>query len=137
MGHRSRLPPSKVVLPKLAPTFVLVFGVSWMDLKWLIFLIRPLYWVGRWFNGGKRAKHHKDTCSKEIGLCLQILITILHSTMNAIGRTHVSSKEISKHEVLITIAKSRMVQFSIHFSANVFIVDLLMHLQVLFWKPKR
>ena len=40
--------------------------------------------------------HHKDTCSTEIGLCLQLLITTLRSIANTIGRTYVSSQEINK-----------------------------------------
>ena len=40
---------------------------------------------------GSHSKHHKDTCLKEIGPCLQILIITLHSLMNTIWKTYVSS----------------------------------------------
>jgi hypothetical protein len=38
-----------------------------------------------WFGEDQRAKskHYNDTCSKAIGLHLQILITTLHSTLNS------------------------------------------------------
>ena len=35
-------------------------------------------------------ERRKDTCVKVIGLCLQILLTTPHSSMNTIGRTYVS-----------------------------------------------
>jgi hypothetical protein len=44
--------------------------------------------------------------SKEIGLHLQILLTIPHSIMNAIGKTYIFSKGITKHALLITTTKS-------------------------------
>ena len=52
-----------------------------MGLKWVVFLIEPLdliWYVVRW---GSKSKHYKDICLKEIGLCLQILIT--YSTLNS------------------------------------------------------
>ena len=68
-----------------------------------------------WFavRFGSERKYHKDTCFKEIGPRLQILITALHSIMNIDGRTYVSILGINKHEVSITITKSRAVRFSI------------------------
>ena len=46
---------------------------------------------------GSKSKHHKDACSKEIGLRLQILITTLHSIVNIIERTYLSNLDINKH----------------------------------------
>ena len=52
-----------------------------MGLKWLVFLIGPLDLIGMWFSEDQRAntiKTHVDTCLKEIGLHLPILVTALH-----------------------------------------------------------
>ena len=43
-------------------------------------------------------KHHKDVCLKEIGLCLQMLFTSPHSTVNIIGIQN-------KQSLLITITE--------------------------------
>ena len=53
-----------------------------MGLKWIVFLIGPLYLIYMWFGEDERAN-----ILEKIGLCLQILITTLHSTMNTMGRT--------------------------------------------------
>ena len=45
--------------------------------------------------------------------CLHISIITLHSIMNTIGRTNVSSQDINKHTLLITTTKSWEVGFSI------------------------
>ena len=42
---------------------------------------------------------------KEIELHLQIVITTLHSMVNTIERVYVSSLEINKHALMITITK--------------------------------
>jgi hypothetical protein len=69
---------------------------------------------------GSKSKHHKNTCSKEIGLHLQILTTTLHSTVNTIGRTCVYIQSINQqHALPITKAKSRKVRFSINFLQTV------------------
>ena len=71
------------------------------------------------FKWGSKSKHHKDTCLKEIGLHLQILVTTPHSIVNTIGsslgRTHVSSEGINKHALPMTITKSGEVWFLIWF----------------------
>jgi hypothetical protein len=77
-----------------------------MGLKWLIFLIgAPTFdWYVVWFGEDQRANISKvDTCLEEIGLRLSILVTILHSIVNTIRRTYVSSKGITKHALVITI----------------------------------
>ena len=57
------------------------------------------------------SKHHNDTCLKEIRLCLQILITSLHSILHAMVRTYVlSSLEINKYAILMVKIKAREVQ---------------------------
>jgi hypothetical protein len=38
-----------------------------------------------WFGVDLRTRHHKDTCSKEIRLHAQNMLTILHSMLNTIG----------------------------------------------------
>ena len=65
--------------------------IRWMGLKWLVFLIKPLDLVGMWFGEDQRANITKTHTLKEIGLCLNILITALHSMMNTIERTIVSN----------------------------------------------
>ena len=51
-----------------------------MGLKWLVFLIGLLDLIGIYVvQWGSTSKYKKDTCLKEIGLCLQIIITNLHS----------------------------------------------------------
>ena len=55
---------------------------------------------------------YKDTCFKEIGLHLQIL---LHSIMNTIGRTYVSNQEANIQALPITMTKVGEAQFSIRF----------------------
>ena len=37
-----------------------------MDLKWLVFLIRPLYFIGIWFSEDKRAHIIKIHVSKRL-----------------------------------------------------------------------
>ena len=37
------------------------------DLNWLMFLIGPLYLIGKWFGEGQRANIVKDICLKEVG----------------------------------------------------------------------
>ena len=74
---------------------------------------------------GSKSKHHKDTCLNEIGQCLQILITTLHSIMNTIGRTYLSNQGIHTHALLITITKSRKVRFQSNFN-RCFIIYLVM-----------
>jgi hypothetical protein len=53
-----------------------------MDLKWLIFLIKPLYLFSMWFGEDQKRKHNKDTCLEEIGPQLQISIIALPSIVN-------------------------------------------------------
>ena len=50
-------------------------------------------------------KQHKDTCLEASGLCLHILLTTPHSTVNTIERTYVFYEEINKHA--ITTPKSK------------------------------
>ena len=54
----------------------------------------PIFWLMRLW--GSKSKHHKDTCSKEIGLRFQVLIITPHSIMNITGRTYVSNYEITQ-----------------------------------------
>jgi hypothetical protein len=54
---------------------------------------------GRWFGEDQRANvMTKDTCSKEIGLRLQILITTPHSIGNTVGRVYVSSLQNQQNQ---------------------------------------
>ena len=69
-------------------------------------------WVLSGLQWESKSKHHKDTCSKEIGLRLQISITTLHSIVNKIGRTYVSDYQVNKHALQTTISKPREVQSS-------------------------
>ena len=71
---------------------------------------RPIFdWcVVRWAS---KNKHHKHTCSKEIGLHLQILLSIPHSIVNTLERTYVFNLGINRRALLITITKSGEVQF--------------------------
>jgi hypothetical protein len=64
---------------------------------------------------GSKSKCHKDTCLKEIGLCLQILITSLQFLVSTSGSIYVPNSEINKHVSLITITKVGNVQFIIWF----------------------
>ena len=49
----------------------------------LLFLIEHLYLSGVWFGEDWRMSNIiKDTCAKEIGLCIQILLTTLCSIVN-------------------------------------------------------
>ena len=56
--------------------------VRWLSIKWLILLIKPLDLIDLWFEEDQRANTIKRHVLKDIGVCLQILITIVHSTMN-------------------------------------------------------
>ena len=69
---------------------------------------------------GSKSKHHKDICLKEIGLCLEILITTLHLIKFLFRRTYVSILEINKHALLIIITKSRDVRFLVRFFLQMF-----------------
>ena len=62
--------------------------------------------IGMWFNKDHMSKHHDGTYSKDIGLLLQILINTLLSTINIIGRSHVSISVINKHALPTTITKA-------------------------------
>ena len=87
-----------------------------MGLKWLALLIGPTRFEWYVVRRGSKSKHHKDTCLKEIGLCLQRVITTLHSTTNIIGRAYVFIHKINnKHALVITITESREVRFSVLF----------------------
>ena len=69
--------------------------------------------VVRW---GSKSKHRKDTCLKESGLRLQILITTLHSIPNKIGRRNfVSSSQSNRHALLIIITYAKEVHFLIQY----------------------
>ena len=61
------------------------------------------------------SKHHKDTCWKEIGLHLHILITTIHLVVEQLGGSKYSIKESNKHALSINISKSGEGQFSIWF----------------------
>ena len=50
------------------------------------FLIGHLYLIGVRLGETKKNINHKDTCLKEIGICLQISLTTPHSTMITIGK---------------------------------------------------
>ena len=63
----------------------------------------------RW---GSKSKQHRDTCLKGIGLRLQISITTLHSIVNTIARTYVSTSAINKDASHIIITKWGEVLFS-------------------------
>ena len=73
-----------------------------------------------WFGEDQSAKHRKDTCLKEIGLRLQILMTTQQWTQ--LGGPTYPGKESTKHALPITIGDPI---FNPVF-AYVFIVDLLM-----------
>ena len=60
-------------------------GLRQMGLKWPY----SYGWYVVWW--GSKSKHHQDTCSSEIGVCLHVLITTLHSLVITIGRIYVSS----------------------------------------------
>lgn len=63
-----------------------------MGLKWLIFLIGHLYLIGTMcFGDDQNSRHHTNTCLKDNGLCLQILITALHSIFNTFNSNYVSN----------------------------------------------
>ena len=82
-----------------------------MGLKWLVFLIGPLYLIDMRFGEDQRANIIK-TRSKEIGLHPQILISALHSIVNAIRRTYISSSKVNKHALPISITNLGEVHFS-------------------------
>ena len=85
-------------------------GVVWfLSLDWTHVFD---WYVVQW---GSKSKHHEDTHLNEIGLCLQILLTTLHSIVNTIGRTYVVNEEINKYVFWTIINKSGDVQFSILF----------------------
>jgi hypothetical protein len=91
-----------------------------MGLKWLIFLIgTPRFdWL---VCSSARIKEQTSrrsmyTCLEEIGLRLSVLVIILHSIMNIIGRTYVSRKGITRHALVITITVAGDVRFSTWFS---------------------
>ena len=109
----------------------------WSD-YWI--LIGSLDLIGAWCGEDEIANIIKDTCLKEIGLHLQILITTLHSTMRTIGRTYSSSQEINKHALSITITTSKQVQFSIrslHMLHRRLTVDLLTQHEFCCWKLEK
>ena len=61
-----------------------------MQVLFATFLIEtPIYFD--WCESGEdqRPKHHKHTCSKEIGLRFKILFTNQHSIMKKFERTYV------------------------------------------------
>ena len=64
-----------------------------MDLKWLVVYMGRLDLIGMWFWGGSKSKHCKDTCFKEIGLSLGVLIISLHSIVNTTIKIYVSIQE--------------------------------------------
>ena len=70
------------------------------------------WYVVRW---GSKSKHRKDTCLKESGLRLQILITTLHSIPNTVGRTSVSSSQSNRHALPIIITNAKVVHFLIRY----------------------
>ena len=91
----------------------------------LIFLIGHIKLIGVWFGEDQRTNTIKPhVCLQEIGLCLGILLTNLHSIMNTIGRTYVFSEEIDKHAFSITVSKSGEVSFSIQILLMQYIVSL-------------
>ena len=67
----------------------LVGDIIYVGVIRLIFLLRHLYLIGVWL--GSKNAHHNDTCLKEIALCLQILLTTPHSTLNTSRRTYACS----------------------------------------------
>ena len=94
-----------------------------MGLKWLVSWLDPYIWL---VCGSARikSKHHTDTHTKEIGLCLQILITIQHSIVNSAYKWDdlmYPLKETNRHVLPITILKQRRSDF-----CRCFIVDSLM-----------
>ena len=75
----------------------------------------PIFdWCVVWW--GSKNKHHKDTCSKGVGLHIQNLLTIPHSTLNTIGRTYVLIPKTNNLTLPWTITRSKEVQISIRFS---------------------
>ena len=94
-----------------------------MGLKWLVFLIGPMYLIGMWLSEDQRANIIK-TCLKEITLRLQILTTTLHTIVYTIGKSYVSNQEISKHALPKTITNQGISDSQSSFCIC-FIIDLL------------
>lgn len=67
--------------------------------------IGPLNLNARWFGEDQRAKHHKNTYLKEIGLHFSNSNTYSTLKMNTIDKTYVPNQEINKHAVPITMTK--------------------------------
>jgi hypothetical protein len=74
---------------------------------------------------GSKSKHHKDMCLRKLELRFQILITTLHSIVSTIGRDSVSTLEIKKHALPITISNQGRSNFQYDF-CRCFIVDFLL-----------
>ena len=69
-----------------------------MGLKWLVFFKGHHVFDGYAIQWGSKSRHHKDVCLKEIGLRFQLSKTTLHSTINIVERTYVSTQEINNHK---------------------------------------
>ena len=70
-----------------------------MGLKWLVFLIRPLYLIGMWLGEDQRANIIKTTFLKEIGLRLQNInnYSTLNSEHNFGGLVYPFKKSTNMH----------------------------------------
>ena len=82
--------------------------LRYVCLKWFVFLTGPLDLIGTWCNEDQRANIIN---TQEIGPHLQIWMNTLHSIMNIIGMTYVSSYKINKHALPMTITKSKEAWF--------------------------
>ena len=60
-------------LPKVDNPYLIIFLVGTPIFEWYV------VWCV------SKDRHHRDVCSKEIGLCAQIMISVLDSTINIIG----------------------------------------------------
>jgi len=88
--------------------------VKWPEGRWVLSgsipWLDPCIWL---VCDLVRIKEQTYMCLKEIGLRFHILIPILRSTLNSIGRTYVFTWEISKVTLLIAMTKLVEVWFSI------------------------
>ena len=57
---------------------------------WLLFFIKDFYSIGVWLGEKTtKTKYHKDTCLKEIGLHMQILLRTSNSMVNKMGSMYI------------------------------------------------
>ena len=91
--------------PRVARTTIaFIQSLRYAGVIRLLFLIVHLHLIGVWL-GVDTIKIHKDTCFKEIGLRLQLLLTTSHSMMDITIEfmTCVFNQEVNKHALLKTM----------------------------------